>query len=94
MTPRMHAALRVSTAVLLAGLWIVGTEWGYSHAIQLRIDRRESQAQAVIRARDMQHLHDLQQLRDCQMRVLESYDYQQTDLMIAKSALKHSGLER
>ena len=94
MTPIMAAALRVSSAVLFTVLWIVGTEWGYSHAIELRTQRRESQTQAITRARDMQHLRDLQQLRECQMRVLESYDYQQTDLMIARSALKQAGMER
>ena len=94
MTPLMHAALRVSAAILVAGVWIIGTDWGYTHAIELRMQRREAQAQAVIHARDMEHLRDLQQLRDCQMRVLESYDYQQTDLMIARSALKHARMER
>lgn len=94
MTPIMHGALRVSTGILLAGVWIVGIEWGYSHAIHLRTQRREAQVQAVIHARDMEHMRDLQQLRDCQMRVLTSYDYQQTDLMVAKSALKHAGMEK
>lgn len=94
MTPFLHGPLRISTAILLGGVWIAGTEWGYTHAIELRTQRTEAQAQAITRARDMQHLRDLQQLRECQMRVLESYDYQQTDLMIAQSALKHAGMER
>ena len=85
---------RSGIAVLFGALWIFGVHWGYTHAIQLRTQRREAQAQAVIHARDMQHMRDLQQLRECQMRVLESYDYQQTDLMIAQSALKHAGMER
>lgn len=94
MTPIAHAALRVSTAILLAALWLYGAQWGYSHAIQLRTQRREAQVQALTHARDMEHMRDLRQLRDCQMRVLTSYDYQQTDLMIARSALKHSGMAR
>lgn len=92
MTSLLHAALRMATALLLTAVWIIGVQWGYSHAIALRTQRKEAQAQLIIHARDMQHMRDLQQLRQCQMRVLESYDYQQTDLMIARSALKHSGM--
>ena len=81
-------------AALLGLLWVAAVSWGYEHAVTLQAQRMRLLHAAVTRARDMQRMADLRQLRDCQMRVLESYDYQQTDLMIAKSALKHSGLER
>ena len=94
MTPLTRGAVRIASAAFLAALWCASVRWGYYHAIELRIERKEAQAQAVIHARDMEHMRDLTQLRECQMRVLTSYDYQQTDLLIARSALKHAGMER
>ena len=85
---------RIGLTLLVICLWVVTVRGGYDYAAAMRMRHQAAQVQAVTRARDMQRMADLRQLRDCQMRVLESYDYQQTDLMIAKSALKHSGLER
>ena len=85
---------RICAVILCSVLWCGGTWWGYRHAIALREHAQHARIHAITQARDMQRMADLRQLRDCQMRVLESYDYQQTDLMIAQSALKHAGMER
>ena len=86
--------MRMATGILCAALWCGGTWWGYQHAITLREVRQHARVHAITQARATQRMADLHQLRECQMRVLEAYDYQQTDLMIAKSALKRSGMER
>ena len=86
--------MRVCTAILCAALWCAGTWWGYRHVLALREAAQHARVHAITQARDLQHMADLRRLRECQLRVLESYDYQQTDLMIAKSALKQAGMER
>lgn len=48
----------------------------------------------MTRARDMQRMRDTMALRKCQTRVLLDYEYEQTAVMTARSALKLAGMER
>jgi hypothetical protein len=42
----------------------------------------------------MQRMDDSMALRKCQTRVLLDYEYEQTAIMVAHSALKLAGMER
>jgi hypothetical protein len=86
--------MRAFATLTLAALWCAGSVWGYHHAVELRIERRDAQAQAVVRAKDMQQLDDFRALRRCQSRVEMEYLHEQTAIMVAHSALKLAGMER
>ena len=85
---------RIGLTLLVFGLWGVAVHAGYDYAAALRMRQQAAQVQAVARARDMQRMADVRQLRACQTRVLLDYEYQQTATMVARSALKHAGMAR
>ena len=84
----------VFTAALLCALWVAGVDWGYHHAVNLRVARIHAQRQSVIDARDMQRMRDVSQIRACQTRVMMDDLHMGTDIMIAHSALKQAGMEK
>ena len=85
---------RIGLTLLVICLWVVTVRGGYDYAAAMRMRHQAAQVQAVARARDMQRMADVRQLRACQTRVLLDYEYQQTATMVARSALKHAGMAR
>ena len=85
---------RVALCAILCVAWLAAVDWGYHHAVALHVERHRAQVQAVTRARDMQRMRDTMALRRCQTRVLMDYEYEQTAVMTARSALKQAGMER
>lgn len=85
---------RIALCAILCAAWLAAVDWGYHHAVALHVERQRAQVQAVTRARDMQRMDDTMALRRCQTRVLMDYEYEQTAIMVAHSALKQAGMER
>ena len=85
---------RIAICAILCVAWLAAVDWGYHHAVALHVERQRAQAQALTRARDMQRMDDTMALRRCQTRVLLDYEYEQTAVMTAHSALKQAGMER
>ena len=85
---------RIAICAILCVAWLAAVNWGYHHAVAIHVERQRAQVQAVTRARDMQRMRDTMALRRCQTRVLLDYEYEQTAVMTARSALKLAGMER
>ena len=85
---------RLFVGSILVCIWLVAMDWGYHHAVTLRVARIHAQRQAVIDARDMQRMRDVSQIRACQTRVMMDDLHMGTDIMIAHSALKQAGMEK
>ncbi len=79
-------------AALLGLLWVAAVSWGYEHAVTLEAQRMRLLHAAVTRARDMQRMRDVSQIRACQTRVMMDDLHMGTDIMIAHAALKQAGM--
>ena len=85
---------RIGLTLLVICLWVVTVRGGYDYAAAMRMRHQAAQVQAVARARDLQRMADVRQLRRCQDRVLSDERYEATARMVAHSALKHAGMAR